>query len=183
MRRVAQTDQTPHVEQAFEAGAQQFGGRKSDLAGRQRDYAGQSLDVQSGEHVRAQHPLGFGSRAVHQHAQAFTRQQQGQEWREHRQLARTVVAGQNHGGAAGVGKSRKALMGGVQKAGHFFWRFALDAHGQAKATHLQVAHCAVKHLAQQIGRLQARERTRPVLAAPDFLDVDADAHALIVSER
>jgi hypothetical protein len=35
---------------------------------------------------------------------------------------------------------------------------------------------AVQHLAEQVGRLRARQRPRAVLAAADFLDVLADTH-------
>ena len=108
-------------------------------------------------------------------------EQQGQQGGEHWQLARTVVAGQHHGGQAVVGQAIQALVCGVQKARHFFRRFALDAHGQAEATDLQVGHGAVKHLAHQVGGLFACERACPVLAATDFLDVLTDAHGARLS--
>ena len=75
----------------------------------------------------------------------------------------------------------QARSGGVQKTGHFFCRFALDAHGQAKGANLQIGHCAVQHLTEQVRRLLAVQRAGTVLAASDFLDVLANGHRGLVS--
>ena len=64
----------------------------------------------------------------------------------------------------------------IQKPRHLLRRFALDAHGQAKAANLQVRHRAIQHPAKQIRRLLPRERPRTVLAAAYFLDVFGNAH-------
>ena len=182
VRRVAQADHAAHVQQAFQAGAQDLGGDEGHVAGRDRVDAGLRRHAQRGQHFRGENPLRLGRRAVHQHRQAFARQQQRQQRREHRQLARAVVARQHHDRACAGGHFVQARVRGVQEAGHLRGRFALDAHGQAERADFQVGHRAVEHLAEQVGRLLARDGARAVLAAPDFLDVLADSHGEIVFE-
>src|SRR5690606_33308116 len=65
---------------------------------------------------------------------------------------------------------------GVQKARHFLGCLALDAHGQTEGTDLQIGHRTVEHLAEQVGRLRARQRPRATRATTDVLDVLADPH-------
>ncbi len=113
---------------------------------------------------------------MHQHRQALACEQQCEQGGEHRQLAGTVVAGQHHERGVAWGQLVQAGVGGIQEAGHFFWRFALDAHGQTEGANLQVGHVAVEHLAKQVGRLLALQCPRAVFAAADFLDVLTDAH-------
>jgi hypothetical protein len=117
---------------------------------------------------------------MHQHRQALARQQQRQQRRQHGQLARPVVAGQHHDGAAGSRHPVHPCVRGVQKTGHLGGRFTLDAHGQAEGPDLQVTHRAVEHLAEQVGGLVPREGARAILSAADFLDVLADSHGSIV---
>jgi hypothetical protein len=176
VRRVAQAHGTAHVQQALEGRQQHFGGRKDGLAMLNFAHGRQRMDVQGLQHFRGKHPARFGGRAVHQNRHAFTRQQQGQQGREHRQLACAVVAGQHHGGGLRCGEMREALVQRVEEARHLFGRFALDAHGQAKAADFEVGHRAVQHLAHQVGGLRARQRAGAVLAAADFLDVLANTH-------
>ena len=54
------------------------------------------------EHVLAGDAGRFCGRAVHHHCQTFACQQQGQQRREHGQLACAVVAGQHYDWAGGV---------------------------------------------------------------------------------
>ena len=118
------------------------------------------------------------------HGQAFARQQQRQQRGEDRQFASTVVAGQHHGSSPLHRYFVQPRTGGVQKAGHFLRRFALDAHRQAKRADLKIGDGTVEDLAEQVGSLLAREGPCAVLAAPDHLDVFSDAcvHAGIVRE-
>ncbi|MCY1369567.1 hypothetical protein D9M69_566140 [compost metagenome] len=176
MRRVAQAHRAAHVEQALEARAQHLGGHKSQRTRGERRHAGRGRDAEFGEHAGGEHALVFGGGAVHQHRHAVARQQQGQQGREHRQFARTVVAGQHHGGEAVVGHALQAGVGRVEETGHLVRGFALDAHGQAERAGFQVGHAAVEHLAEQVAGLLARERTGASRAAADFLDVVADSH-------
>ncbi len=115
-------------------------------------------------------------------ASPCTRQEQGQQGGQHRQLARPVVAGQHHGGLVRVGHQLQALARGIQKTGHLLRCFTLDSHGQAKGAHFQVSHRAVEDLAHQIGGLIAVQRACAVASAPDFLDVACDTHAVIVRD-
>ena len=93
-----------------------------------------------------------------QHRQAFARQQQGQQRRQHGQLAGAGVAGQHDDRArARCGDTAQTLPSRVEEAGHFLRGFALDAHRQAKRAGFQVCHRAVEHLAKQVRRLFAVE--------------------------
>ena len=116
--------------------------------------------------------------AVHQHRQALLRQQTSQQRCEVGQLARAVVAGDDHHGLGlmGLRPHGQTLLGGVEKACQLFGAFALETHGNAKAAQLQITDLAVQHLPHQIAGLGPRKRARALGAATDFLDVVADAH-------
>ena len=156
VRRVAQPDHAAHVQQALETGVQQPGGHKGHAA------SGYGCDgcvcgyIQRRQHALCGHSARLGVGAMHQHGQPFAGQQQCQQGREHGQLARTVVAGQHHGGG-GCGNGCDPCVGGIQKPGHLRRGFALDAHGQAERAHFQVGDGAVQQLAHQVGGLLAGE--------------------------
>jgi hypothetical protein len=106
-----------------------------------------------GAHAHLGQDLGRGHasrillHAVDQHRHAFARQQQGQQRRQVGQLARAVVAGDEHrrdtpGGAAAA---RTSCFRGVHEAGDLVHRFALDAHGQQDAAQFEVGHAPVQH--------------------------------------
>jgi hypothetical protein len=173
---VAQAQHAAHLQQAFQAGQQQRRGRIGHAAG-----GGGSQDLlrrhaQVGQHVGTAGAALLGGAAMHQHAQALARQQQRQQRGQQWQLAGAVVAGQHHQGALGCSQAWQPLVDGVQKARHFFGRFALDAHGNAEGAHLQVAGRAVQHLAQQVGGLGAVQGACALFAASDVFEVVADGH-------
>ena len=123
---------------------------------------------------------------MNQHGRTSLGQQQPQQRRQQRQFARTVVAGQHDGGHLhGVVRLRwqcrnqcQPVVHGIEKTSHFFRRFPLDAHGQAKRANFKVRDRAVQHLAEQIGGLRTAERAGAIFAAADFLDVVANSHGV-----
>ena len=123
---------------------------------------------------------------MNQHRCTSLGQQQPQQRRQQRQLARTVVAGQHDGGHLhGVVRlhrqrrdQRQPVVHGIEKTSHLFGRFPFDAHGQAERADFQVGDRAVQYLTQQVGGLRAAERARAVFTAADFLDVVTNSHGL-----
>jgi hypothetical protein len=107
------------------------------------------------------------ARAVDQHRQAFAGQQQRQQRREHRQLARAVVAGQAPPRRLAGRHAVQPRVGGIEEAGHLLGRLALDAHGQAERADLEVADGAVQQLAEQVDAACSRASGRaPCLPRP-----------------
>jgi hypothetical protein len=160
----------------FEGRVQQFGRREGDFAVGHCAHGVERGHVERGQHVRGEHAARLARAAMHQHRQPLARQQQRQQRRQHGQLARAVVAGQHDQRAAGGRKQVQPRVRRIEEAGHLLGRLALDAHGQAETADLQVGHGAVQHLAEQVGRLFARERLGAACATADFLDVLADSH-------
>ena len=174
--RRAQPDGLAHRQQSRQAGVQVCRADVRDRAVCHGVWRLQRGNTQCLQHIRRQHAARFGAHAVQQHRQALARHQQGQQRREHRQLARTVVTGQyDHRSPCG-GKARHARQRGVEESAHFLHRFALDAHGHAEGADFEVAGLAVENLAEQIGGLGTVQRLGAARAPADFFDVVADAH-------
>ena len=93
------------------------------------------------------HAARVGAHAVHQRRHAFARQQQRQQRRQVGQLARAVVAGDEHRRvfSSGAGQRREGALGGVHEAGQLLDGFALDAHGKQNAAEFEVRHAVFQH--------------------------------------
>jgi hypothetical protein len=182
VRAIAQPHGQPHVEQALQPWAQQFGRRIGGFTRGDSAYRSQRVDAERLQDLRHEHAARLGGRAVHQDGQPAAREQQGEQRCQHRQLARAVVAGQDDQRLVAGGNPIEPRVGGVDESRHLLGRLALDAHGQAERADLEVGNRAIEYLAEEICRLLARKRSGALLAPADLFQVLADAHAPIVSD-
>ena len=178
--RIAQADDAAHLEQAGERRAQVARGDENRVASRPGvfDLGGVACDRQAEvvKDLAGGHAARVVHRAVHQHVGTFLRQQQGEQRREVRELARAVVRRQHDGRKRRPNRDAARVRGG-QEAGELVDRFALDAHREHEGAEFEVADAAVEHLAHQVVRLGLGERACAFLAAADFFDVLRDRHA------
>ncbi len=176
MSRVAYAEQTAHCQQARHARRQRLD-RHEDRPALGEMRSGLFNVLRKRESERLQYfgggdPIMIVRHAVDQHRHALPSQQQRQQRRQIRHLARAVVTRDHDRRIVSDRRRqmRERCFRRIEETGNLVDRLALDAHREHDCTEFQIGHAAIQHRCIKLKSVIARQAARTFFATSDFPD-------------